>query len=325
MLPSKSAHFQRELTMTDQLLFKKTRLALLLAIFLCSAAYSEVTVTIAPTPPSGPVISGGEQITVEFFMTSGTEMRIKGAEAGMFCSITNGTTTLTIVPNGVATHETSADGVEPICAGQRSYILQAGCYAGRTPNTAPGPPGSPCPMHINQMYYIASFTYQVSDCAIDAIEIHAEPLGVADGIPSGSDETRIRDDCPCLGLVPIVAENFSTFFSQPQAFYGACCLASVCLADKIAQSCCGVLFPGSTFLQGAYCPSSLHADIYPFTGDGNIDIDDLTCVLLEFVEPGQCANADIAPCGGNGFVDIDDLLALLDAFAGFFHCPHSCP
>ncbi|MEK6677094.1 MAG: PQQ-dependent sugar dehydrogenase [Planctomycetota bacterium] len=58
---------------------------------------------------------------------------------------------------------------------------------------------------------------------------------------------------------------------------------------------------------------------------GLVDLDDLLCLLNEFLQPGSCSQSDIFPCGGNGVLDLDDVVAFLEAFANNPLCPSPCP
>jgi len=57
-------------------------------------------------------------------------------------------------------------------------------------------------------------------------------------------------------------------------------------------------------------------DVFPASGDFQIDVDDLLYVLDGFADAGQFPAADIFPCNGNTVIDVDDILAELDAFSG---------
>jgi hypothetical protein len=60
------------------------------------------------------------------------------------------------------------------------------------------------------------------------------------------------------------------------------------------------------------CP----ADIFPSTGDGIVNVDDLLFVILNWGP--NSGPADIAPPGGDGVVNVDDLLAVIFAWGA---CP----
>jgi choice-of-anchor B domain-containing protein len=72
------------------------------------------------------------------------------------------------------------------------------------------------------------------------------------------------------------------------------------------------------------CITVLFGDVFPATGDGSIDLDDVLCTLDGFSGLSNCPGADIFPCGGNGLVDLDDVLSVLAAFAGEADCPGPC-
>jgi hypothetical protein len=62
---------------------------------------------------------------------------------------------------------------------------------------------------------------------------------------------------------------------------------------------------------------------------GNVDLDDLLCVLAAFSgnEAQGCITerADLIPCGGGtGTVDLDDIIEVLGAFSGAPTCPNPC-
>ena len=58
----------------------------------------------------------------------------------------------------------------------------------------------------------------------------------------------------------------------------------------------------------------------PPDGSWVVDVDDLLCLLVAFVDLADCPEADIAPCNGDGFVDVDDLISMLEAIAGNSIC-----
>jgi hypothetical protein len=81
---------------------------------------------------------------------------------------------------------------------------------------------------------------------------------------------------------------------------------------------------------GGFCEHTpvvrLYGDIAPQDGDGNVDLDDILCVLDGFAGLNPCAQrGDIFPCMVDGKINLDDILAVLDAFAGFPPCPDPCP
>ena len=54
--------------------------------------------------------------------------------------------------------------------------------------------------------------------------------------------------------------------------------------------------------------------------NGNVDLDDILCLLAGFSSFANCPNGDIDPCAGNGLITIDDILQVLFAFAGGDPC-----
>lgn len=54
--------------------------------------------------------------------------------------------------------------------------------------------------------------------------------------------------------------------------------------------------------------------------NGNVDLDDILCLLAGFSSFANCPNGDIDPCAGNGLISIDDILQVLFAFAGGDPC-----
>lgn len=54
--------------------------------------------------------------------------------------------------------------------------------------------------------------------------------------------------------------------------------------------------------------------------NGNVDLDDILCLLAGFSSFANCPNGDIDPCAGNGLITIDDILKVLFAFAGGDPC-----
>lgn len=53
---------------------------------------------------------------------------------------------------------------------------------------------------------------------------------------------------------------------------------------------------------------------------GNVDLDDLLCVIAGFSDVAACPTADIAGCEANGVIDMDDILAIIGAFGGVDPC-----
>ena len=53
---------------------------------------------------------------------------------------------------------------------------------------------------------------------------------------------------------------------------------------------------------------------------GEVDVDDVMCVVVGFADPLLCPNGDIAPCTPDGFIDLDDILGTMVAFSGSNLC-----
>ncbi|MEK6675442.1 MAG: hypothetical protein AABZ47_07280 [Planctomycetota bacterium] len=197
-----------------------------------SRAEATVTITLSVTPPADTSINGNEQIAIEAFVTSNINQLFKGGQIGFFCTITSGSTVLTT--NGVSSVTTppfSAGGIPPLCPGGVAASNQPNCFASRSPL----PLAPPCLTFAGVPSYLATITYDVSDCATDSVEVHAEPLGVADGVPDAVDETRFRDDGPGIGnLIPIVGEVFATLVPD----LGTCCNGANCMMGGVNQYCC---------------------------------------------------------------------------------------
>ncbi|MEK6675716.1 MAG: hypothetical protein AABZ47_08685 [Planctomycetota bacterium] len=210
-------------------------------------AQQTASISLSVAPPADTSITGNEQIAVEAFVTFSQNGRVKGAQIGFFCTITNGSTSLTT--NGVDSVSNplnSANGTPSICVPGLHPVHQISCFAA----TSPLPGQDPCPIVANTIYFIGKITYDVSDCASDPVDVHAEPLGVADGVPQSTDKTRFRDDGPGTGaLIPIVAETFTTLVPD----VGTCCVDGACAADGVNEYCCE---------QGLYggLPGEFHTD-----------------------------------------------------------------
>ncbi|MEK6675397.1 MAG: hypothetical protein AABZ47_07045 [Planctomycetota bacterium] len=288
--------------MNDKFRNKAFCAAFLVVPFICVRAQGVITITIAPAPPADTVVTPGETIAMEFFYTSDVDFLIKGAQAGMACSYSNGTTTLTIVPNGISPLATSAGGIAALCPGGLAPYNPFDCYVAR----APQPLAPPCSMVAGQMYYMATFTYRASDCSTDPIVIRAEPFGVADGAPEVTDESRVRDNSIGNGnLVPIVAENFSTLIMDAA---GVCCRGFHCEGEAINQTCCAA---GAIFRPAVSCAEPLPCP-FACTTDA-VCTDNDPCNGLEAcnLQTGQCYYAgalsqcrDSDPCTNN-FCDVD--------------------
>lgn len=72
------------------------------------------------------------------------------------------------------------------------------------------------------------------------------------------------------------------------------------------------------------CVIVVHGDLFPTTGDGLVDLDDVLCALAGFSNELDCPHADLFPCEGNGVIDLDDILSVLGAFSGQADCPDRC-
>lgn len=60
--------------------------------------------------------------------------------------------------------------------------------------------------------------------------------------------------------------------------------------------------------------------------DGNVDLDDVVCVLDGFARNYRCAfrQIDIHPCEGDGVIDLSDVSAVLESFVGNYQCEDPC-
>ncbi|MEK6674638.1 MAG: hypothetical protein AABZ47_03170 [Planctomycetota bacterium] len=266
-----------------------------------------VTVTLSVAPPADTSITGNELITIEFFVTptasagNGGPMLMKGGQAGFFCTITSGSTVLTTNGvNSVTAGAASAGGIGPMCPGGLAPISQAVCFASRTPL----PLAPPCPTVNGVPLYMASVTYDVSDCATDSVDVHADPLGVADGVPAATDKSRFRDDGAGTGLlIPIVAETFATLVPD----LGTCCDGTTCLTDGVNGYCCEQgLWGGAA---GTFNPSGTTCaapNPCACTDDTQCD-DGLRCNGAETCNQanGQCVPGVAPNCNDNNFCTAD--------------------
>jgi hypothetical protein len=139
------------------------------------------------------------------------------------------------------------------------------------------------------------------------------------GVPDSCDAFACNDDNPCT--TDSCAGTACQFVNNTNA----------CDADGP----CTVA--GSGVCTAGQCVGTAIVELY---GDvvsafGVIDVDDLVCVLDDFVDPNNCVgDGDIFPCDpdgtvpydhGDGINDVDDIAAVLQAFVGFNLCPHPCP
>ncbi|MEK6675932.1 MAG: hypothetical protein AABZ47_09800, partial [Planctomycetota bacterium] len=203
-----------------------------LSVFIGKATGS-LTITASVAPPADTNITGNEQIAIEVFVTPNTNQLFKGGQFGVPCTITSGSTTLTVnLVGGILNPDNSVGGVPALCIPGLAPFNQPNCFVARSPL----PLAAPCPSTANVPAYMGTFVYDVSDCATDSVEVHADPLGVADGVPAATDETRFRDDGPGNGnLIPIVAEVFATLVPD----LGTCCdPGTICMIGGVNEYCC---------------------------------------------------------------------------------------
>ncbi|MEK6677310.1 MAG: hypothetical protein AABZ47_16870 [Planctomycetota bacterium] len=224
-----------------------------LAAALGSQSQAALSVIASIVLPSDNIVTGNDMISIEFFFSSDVFQRVKGAQAGMFCNPTSGSTTLNVIPLGVVGNATSSAGLAPVCSGGLIAISQPNCFLSRTPL----PLAPPCEMQANTLYYMATITYDVSDCSADPITITQEPANVADGVPAVTDETRARDDAAGQGnLIPFVIA-IGVPLTIP---VGRCCDGQSCLGVQ-NQYCCatvngGVWAPGLDCSLGCPCTNN---------------------------------------------------------------------
>ncbi|MEK6674679.1 MAG: hypothetical protein AABZ47_03380 [Planctomycetota bacterium] len=319
-----------------------------------AGAQHTAQIILSVAPPADTSITGNEEIAIEGFVIFNQGGNLRG-QFGFPCSITSGATTLTAT--GISTPNTSANGTVALCIPGLAPISIATCFGARSPL-----PLGACNAVANTLYYMTTITYDVSDCASDPIDIHADPLGVADGVPAPIDKTRFYSGAAVqTSLIPIVSETFVMLVPG----LGTCCVDGACVAGGVNQYCCeNGLYGGSpgTFRSdyvscsepgACQCIPDMPCDDgdpctdndtctaeftcegnYAFTpygdlvygsGRGIIDVDDLWCVLLAWVNLSDCPQADVFPCGGDTQVDLDDLVALLASFNGDFACEAACP
>lgn len=271
-----------------------------LVLAVVSQAMASITVTLSVAPPADASIDGNEQIVIEMFGTSDVNQLMKGCQAGFFCSITSGTTTLTKVGT-MGAAATSAGGVGAACIPGLAPVSELACFVARSPL----PLQPPCTTTAGVPFFIGSLTYDVSDCATDSAEVHAEPLGVADGVPAATDETRFRDDAAGTGnLIPVVAEVFPTLVPD----LGTCCNGTVCLTGGVNQYCCEQGLwggPAGTFNTNGGAACGGQADC-ACTSDAQCD-DGLKCNGSETcnVGTGVCQPGVAPDCNDNNFCTAD--------------------
>ncbi len=98
-------------------------------------------------------------------------------------------------------------------------------------------------------------------------------------------------------------------------------------ADGLDNDCDGLTDAADTDCGGCGA-CRLHGDVAPIgppTGDCQVELADVLCILDGYTNEDSCSTGDIEPCGGNGLIELGDLLSVLDAYSNLFDCPHPCP
>ncbi len=155
-----------------------------------------------------------------------------------------------------------------------------------------------------------------NDCNGNSIPDDCELAG-NDSIPVGGD--GIPDGCNCL----VHGDCGPGETCEPCTNV---CVTNGCPCTTQAD-CRNNLCPDDNACNHAYCVSGTclftcerYGDVQPPGGNGQVNLDDILCLLAGFANLASCPNADIIPCGGNAIINLDDILSVLGAFAGANPC-----
>ena len=152
--------------------------------------------------------------------------------------------------------------------------------------------------------YAAEFVYRVSDDARGDFVIAIEGIS---NPPMGDDGTRFTGPGSPGPLIPLTP--FSAMVHVPG------CANDVECGDRDACTCDRCV--------GGMC-TNVPTEFGNVDCAGEVDLDDVICVLEGFAVVAACPNGDVTPgCTGNGIIDVDDILATLDGVAGVDPC--ECP
>ncbi|MEK6677561.1 MAG: hypothetical protein AABZ47_18145, partial [Planctomycetota bacterium] len=142
----------------------------------------------------------------------------------------------------------------------------------------PLPLAPPFQLPANSPRYVATFVYDVGDCAVGTFPIGPEDVS---NPPQADDTTRIRDDG--LGLGSLI--QISPVPTQLDVEPGRCCLGATCLGE-INSYCCLTVNGGSAWNRDATCANGCLCVTDADCDDGNVCTTD-TCNVN-----GQCDHAD---------------------------------
>jgi hypothetical protein len=227
-------------------------LSLGVAVLVAAGSAADVravhNLVITQVPIGGTTVAGGQQVTVEVFLTATTaDLLFNAAQTDLPCSLPGGTSGMIgapgASPNAVISINTggSQGGIPYLFSGGSIPATnQEICRAAAVPSSG-APPGS---LPSGQTKYFATIVYTVSDCAAGnftaLFESFTDP-------PTVLNSTRFRDQNN--QLIPFKAGT--TVLTVPT---GRCCQAATCLGN-LNQYCC-VTINGGTWSPGLTCEAN---------------------------------------------------------------------
>lgn len=239
------------------------------------------TITLACQPVGSATVVGGQTVEIECRITTTTIQSFQGTQVDLPCSLSGGTAGAITSIGG--TTNPDGDGFQGPGSGGLPFLFpipglgtvnEFVCRAAATVGLASPPYNLPA----GQTRYLATFRYDVGDCATGEFVVVPENFTV----PSAEcDGTKLRD--ADRNLIPFdVSPAILTATPRP---YGDVVRSGIIDVDDI--SC--VLVGFSTF---ADClAGDVTSPKVPCTPDGMIDVDDILAILDAFSGLSTCPGA----------------------------------
>jgi hypothetical protein len=278
----------------------------LLGLPVCCLGFADRTLSLAPV--GGTDVLGGQLVVIEAFLSNDTasDQTYTLVQLDLPCTVAaSGSGSLTISSQQGSIYpneEGSAAGVPWLFSpGAIIGVNSADCKIATQPPLF----NPPAVLPAGQTRYLATFNYEVSQCATGTIELGFENYTLPDGGQS-SDQTRLRSGDGVVVTFNVVGTTLNVVGCTDGDF---CTLNDVC-----SQEICAGTYTSMVF-------GELVTDLTP----GVVEVEDLMCMVFGFAYLAWCPQGDIEPCGGDGDIDVDDLVFIVAAYMGIYYCPTPCP